>query len=428
MKKISEKVIASAFNSARETLPADLKSTVPQMEVDELGTVINFPQISNVVMGRDFQPEFSLIFLPFVQRIGKVVGRSTMLTNRFATVFNKGTMPLGDTVQIFDVNPAQARQVNALAPSQLLDVNNPDTKAVYLKLNREDQYPVTINIAKARRIFTSMAEVQNFFAGIVTSLYKGDNYDSYRIGKSVINTAVNENKIVIRPIAADTSTDVALKVLLTQLQADIDLMQIPSPNFNAMMSVADRPQAPLVTETLPQDLVIVMDSNMKASLTVNVLAVLFNISLIEMRDRIITVDGFDNAGIKYVLMDRAYIHIEEVLRELRTFHDVQKNSLNYFYDRFDIVGINPLANAVAYVTNNAAYLPNIPATAVQVSATTGKVGDIITVRTVPANSTVSKVSSAPAVADFVDGVLKVKTTGTFTVTAGSATSPTVTIS
>src|SRR5690606_14431849 len=85
--------------------------------------------------------------------------------------------------------------------SKLLTVTKPDVKALYYRVNREGQYPVTIYQTDLQRAFTSWGELENLMSSIVTSLYSGDAQDEFILMKSMFAKAIDSGHIVTASVS-----------------------------------------------------------------------------------------------------------------------------------------------------------------------------------------------------------------------------------
>ena len=77
---------------------------------------------------------------------------------------------------------------------------NPDTKVAYHQRNREDQYPVTIDMILLRGAFVSWDAHAEMISSITNSLYNGNYIDEFTLMKQTFSSAVDENTIVVQPL------------------------------------------------------------------------------------------------------------------------------------------------------------------------------------------------------------------------------------
>ena len=125
------------FNAVRAQASEDFQNAVP------LATRANIIDVGNPILTfKEFANEYLNIL---INRIAFTWVRNKIYRNPLAPL-KKGNFRLGTMVQEIYTNPAKAQAFDANDMPGILRRTNPDTKVAYHQRNREDQYPVTIDM------------------------------------------------------------------------------------------------------------------------------------------------------------------------------------------------------------------------------------------------------------------------------------------
>jgi hypothetical protein len=105
----------------------------------------------------------------------------------------KGTIPLGTDIQEIFTNMAKDQGFDGKG-DKLLTKTTPDTKALYHRINRKGQYPVTITKQQLQTAFTSYGELEKMLGSIVTSMYSGDMFAPLKLAVQGIPETTTKTK------------------------------------------------------------------------------------------------------------------------------------------------------------------------------------------------------------------------------------------
>jgi hypothetical protein len=261
-------------------------------------------------------------------------------------MFKKGNKPLGDDVQEVFINLAEGSTFDQTG-ANLLNRKLPDVKVLYHRMNRQDIYKVTINQPMLAKAFVSFNNLQSFINGIINSLYAGDEYDQFILFKNVLNEAINTNgiKLVAVDEVTDEASGKAFVKLLRTLSTNFTFM---SSDYNAYLDVQDTDDKPIKTFTPRANQVIVIRSDVDASIDVDVLAAAFNMDKAEFLARRIVIDKFDNPGVMAVLMDIATPQIYDDLYRMESFYNPEGLYWNYMLHHWQTLSYSLFTNAIAF--------------------------------------------------------------------------------
>jgi hypothetical protein len=292
--------------------------------------------------------------------INKIVMQ--IVNNRVAQnplrVLKKGGMPLGKYIEEMQANPAKASAFDGTGAT-LLTVVKPDLKTQYHALNRQDTYTVTISNQQLRTAFKDWSKLEELIAKITGTLYSGDNYDEFVLMKSMMQTAVADGKVIT--IECDAIADATTaKDFVKAVKTTSMLMTFPSGNFNKYLAnkpITDLSTDPLITWTPTTDQVLIIRADIMAQIDLEVLAVAFNLSKVELEQMTLIVDSFGGDplvnDVYALLADKAFFQIYDNLQEMAEFYNGKGLYWNYFYHHWQTYSFSLFANCVAFVKKQA---------------------------------------------------------------------------
>lgn len=201
------------------------------------------------------------------------------------------TLPLGYATESIYVNPAHGRKMNVNDFAGLLTRFEADVKVQYFNITMDLQYPVTVSYTQLKKAFMSWDSLERFIDGLSLSLYNGAYLDEFRFTKNLIGGAYLKNQIQYE-VVSGVNSEANAKAFVTKARELYLNMQMPSEKYNAWAKCGGAGR-PVVTWSLPEDIVFVIRNDILAYLDVNVLAASFNITKSELLGRILPVDNFD---------------------------------------------------------------------------------------------------------------------------------------
>lgn len=331
--------LVSALNAIRAAASPAYQERVPQATKDNLQAVGN-PILTYSATMNEF---LNLL----VNRIGLVIVHNRELRNPLA-ILKQGEMPLGMDIEEIAANPAKAETYNPVA-TDLLQQKIPDVKAAYHRLNRQDKYTVTIRNQQLRQAFTTWDKLESLIAAIVNSLYSGNYLDEFILAKQLFASAIDNNKIITDTVAPITDTETA-KQFIAKARLYFRNFGFPSSNYNSWTKSGGTDE-PFITWTPPENINMIIRSDIEAFIDVEVLATAFNMDKTTFLGNVLVVDNFDSAeNCVAVMCDKAYTQIYDNLTEMTEFYNASTLAWNYYYHVWQTYSVSPFANAVAFIT------------------------------------------------------------------------------
>lgn len=392
------------LNVIRQNASYDYQSNVPAVE-----KASDIPKVGEVICGN---PAFSNQFLnALLNRIAKVVVKSATFNNPFSSL-KKGYLEFGETVEDIFVSIAKGVEFSAeKAAAREFKRTIPDVRSVFHVMNYRVMYPITIQDIDLKRAFLSMDGVQSMIAKIVDSVYTGAEYDEYLIFKYLLIKSISHGQFYPVSIGDGTKpTDAAV-----QFRGKSNVLTLSMDGtYNS---------AHVKNNTPKSRQVIFMDAMYNASFDVNVLASAFNMEKADFMGRLHLIDSwdtFDNErfsvitaesdgiepvtpaelalmkNVKAVLVDEDWFQVYDNENKFTEQYVASGMYWNYFYHTWKTVSYSPFANAIVFVSDNAAIALPAKITAEIVSKSTSEEATVFTLEAKANGATL-----APDTAQFV---------------------------
>lgn len=339
---------ALILNTIRANASPNYQGLVPVADDYNLQQVGN-PILSYTAVANEF-------LSALVNRIALVIVQNRVYNNPLAPL-KRGEIPLGQDVEEIFTNPASATAYDINATTELLARTPPDVKAAYHRMNRQDQFPVTISNQALRQAFTSWESLESLIASIVNSLYSGDNIKEYNLMTDLLGTAVNSGFMKVNTVAPITDEESG-KSFMKSVKMVSGMMQFPSSNYNAYLSIVNQggqSDSPVTTWTPKDRQIFIVRSDVLANIDIDVLAYAFNMDKASFLGRTVEVGSFGSVGLAAntlaVIADEGWMQVYDNLTEMTEFYNAKSLSWNYFWNHWQTYSYSPFANAVAFVSS-----------------------------------------------------------------------------
>ena len=342
--------IENILNTIRANASATYQERIPEATRDNMES-IRYAMIDgdNIQVANEFMATF-------LNKVVKSYLIKKMFTNPLKSL-KKSNKPLGDTVEEIYNNFLKGSEYDPTGKN-LLARNLPDTKTVYHRMNYKMQYPVTVSREALSKAFTSYESLDAYLSNIIQSLYNSAELDEFMIMIELIKSALDNNAMKSIDITDPTASKTAGEKFIKSVKTISGLMQFPSTDHNAYLTAQTTDTTPITTFTRKNEQVLIIDTATDTSVSVDVLANTFNMSVSDFNDtRKIVIDTFPelkNGGKVYgVLVDEAFFQFFDDLYTVTTFDNGQGLYQNYYLNVWQTLAYSILVNAVAFVVPSA---------------------------------------------------------------------------
>ena len=318
--------------------------------------------IGDFIMG--YQPYQNAFINAIVNRIAMTIITSKLWSNPW-TVFKRGYMELGETVEEIFVNLAKPHSYDPVtAQNEIFKREIPDIRAAFHTMNYQKFYKATIQNDQLRQAFISWQGITDLIAKIVDAMYTGQNYDEYTVMKYMVARSILNGDVAYKavPNVFQTSDDIVYGA--RSISTDMTFLKT---NYN---------RAGVYNSTLRDDQYIIISADMEALVDVGVLARAFNMEYAEFLGHVIIVDSFashDTArlaelfgndsnytaftsdditalgNIAAIIVDRDWWMIFDNLQNFTQNYNGEGLYWQYWLHAWKTFSISPYANACAIV-------------------------------------------------------------------------------
>ena len=331
-----------------------------------LANATNIAEVgAGILINQQVQNEF---ISALVDRIGLTVIKKVSLQNPLKK-FKKGQLPLGRTIQEVFVDIAKEKAFDpAVAEEEVFKRELPDVSTLYHERNRQGFYKQTIQDESLRTAFVSWGTFDDFVSRIINSIYNGSEVDEFKYMKLVLDNYFAKGLYKFEVVQDPTSSTANATQFIKKVRAVSQKMTLPmgSREFNAMG---------VHTRTEPEDLHLIIDADLRATVDVDVLASAFNMDKATFLGNVTVIDGFASTGLVAVLVDREFFMVYDQLHKMETIRNPQGLYWSYFYHVWQVLSASRFSNAVAFVLPDST--PDVTQVILQPEIASAKAGSVV---------------------------------------------------
>ena len=282
--------------------------------------------------------------------------KSVVHTKRFQNplkMLKKGKKPLGDTVEEIYNNFVKGEKYDPTAgATELMKRTLPDTKVLYHRMNHQMKYPITVSRADLSKAFSSWDALEKYINDIIAQLYNSAELDEFVNMKQLMKIAMDSKAMkVIHGVADPLLGEAEGKEFIKAVKTVSNLMPFPGSDFNAYLTAQNTDDKPIITFTRKDEQVLIISAAADTSVSVDVLASTFNMSVADFNDtRKIVIDAFPIPTVRAALVDEAFFQIYDDLFVIKNFDNGVSLYENYWLHVWQTMAYSILVNAVLFDT------------------------------------------------------------------------------
>lgn len=336
--------LQNLLNTIRDNASAEYQSRIPE------ATRTNMEDIRYAMIDDDNIMVANEFMLTLLNKVIKSVVHTKLFTNPLKSL-KKGTKPLGDTVEEIYNNFLKGEAFDATG-ADLLKRNLPDTKTVYHRMNYKQKYKVTVSRETLSKAFASYEALESYITNLINTLYNSAELDEFLNMKNLMKSAFEKKAIKIVDVADPLASEANSKKYIKTVKTVSGLMVFPSSDHNSYLTAQDTDTEPIITFSRKNEQILILDTATDTSVSVDVLASLFNMSVAEFNDtRKIVIDTFpkvEGYEIRGALVDEAFFQIFDDLFTVASFNNGEGLYTNYILHVWQTLAYSILVNAVAF--------------------------------------------------------------------------------
>lgn len=335
------------LNTIRDNASAEYQERIPEATRDNMDS-IRFAMIDgdNIMVANEFMGTL-------LNKLVKSVIHTKLFSNPLKTL-KKGTKPLGDAIEEIYNNFLKGNVFDQTGAT-LLERNLPDTKTVYHRMNYQMQYEITVTREILSKAFASYEALESYIMNTINTLYNSAELDEFVNMKQLIKSALENNAMKKVHIDDPCKSEANGKKFIKEVKTVSKLMTFPSEDWNAYLTAQATDVIPITTFSRASEQILILDAATDISVSVDVLASTFNMSVAEFNDtRKIIIDAFPDKNIRGCLVDEQFFQVIDDLFNITSFYNGKGLYTNYYLNVWQTLAYSILVNAVAFTVEDVA--------------------------------------------------------------------------
>lgn len=337
--------VLEILNTIRDNASATYQERIPEATRTNMDSV-RYAMIDddNIMVANEFVNTL-------LNKLVKSVVHTKIFTNPLKSL-KKGKKPLGDTVEEIYSNFIKGQQYDPTG-AKLLQRTMPDVKTVYHRMNYKMQYPITVSREQLSKAFMSEESLEKFITNLINTLYNSAELDEFINMKQMIKTAVEKSALKVVKVNDPLTSKEDASEFIKAVKTISGLMVFPSADHNSYLTAQTTDTNPITTFSRKDEQVLIIDTATDTTLSVDVLASIFNMSVAEFNDtKKIVIDVFPDANIRGALVDEQFFQIYEDLFNITHFNNGQGLYDNYYLNVWMTFAFSILVNGVVFVVDD----------------------------------------------------------------------------
>ena len=333
--------VLEILNTVRDNASATYQERIPE------ATRTNLDSIRYAMIDGDNVQVANEFVNTLLNKLVKSVVHTKIFTNPLKSL-KKGKKPIGDTVEEIYNNFIKGKQYDNTGAT-LLTRNLPDVKTLYHRMNYQLQYPVTVSREQLSKAFMSEDSLEKFITNTINTLYNSAELDEFANIKEMIKSAITAKAVKVVDIADPLTSGDNAKEFIKTVKTVSGMMAFPSKEWNGYLTAQSSDTDPVTTFTRKDEQVLLIDTATDTSVSIDVLANSFNMTVAEFNDtKKIVIDCFPVAGVRAALVDEAFFQIYDDLFTITHFNNGQGLYDNYYLNVWMTIAYSILVNAVVF--------------------------------------------------------------------------------
>lgn len=340
--------VIEILNTIRDNASATYQDRIPEATRTNLEAV-RFAMLDedNVQVANEFMNTL----------LNKLV-KSVIITKRFENPLKslkKGTKPVGDTIEEIYTNFIKGAKFDANVGANMLARQLPDTKTVYHRMNYQMKYKQTVSQQELSRAFASYDALESYISNIITTMWNSADLDEFINMKQMLASALAKKAMVTVDVADPLLSAANSQEFIKSIKTVSGLMQFPSSDWNGYLQAQTTDTVPIITFSRKNEQVLILDTATDTTVSVDVLAATFNMSVADFNDtRKIVIDTFPVKGMRAALIDEQFLQMWDDLVLFKSVENPEGLYDNYILHIWQTQAYSILVNAVAFCVKDEA--------------------------------------------------------------------------
>lgn len=326
----------------------------------------------------NYRPHWNEFQESLINRIGMVIVRNMIWTNPLAP-YKRGMLEYGETIEEVNVGLIKSHTYNPdrlYLERDLFGKWPVPVQTSYHAINRQVQYPFTVNELLLKRAFINDDGLSKFIASQMAAPVNSDNWDEFLMTCELFKLMHDNGKMFTVKVAdLSTSTTVSdSQYFIRKVRELTTTFQFMSEHYNP---------AGMPVFAKPDELVLFITASANAAIDVEALAAAFNINKMAMPTlEVIPDENMDIVGAQAILTTRDFFVIADNNIETTNMWNPRDRSNNWFLHHWSVISASRFAPLALFSSTEDSTIINIidsPVTEItNIAIADPTTGDVVT--------------------------------------------------
>lgn len=335
--KITSKGNVDILNAIRNDSSQAFADAIPVADGD------NIQEVGRLIMeDQNYTNEF---VMALVNRIGRTIIKSKSWNNPLKQ-FKEGLLNNGEIVQEIFINSVEEKIYSMYdAESKVFQIAIPDIRACYYSMNSQKVYKATINETMLAQAFLSENGLYDLVDKVMSRMQLQDERYEFLTMQNCIKDASGKGQFY--PVLLDNAptNEANAKELIKKIRAMYSKVKHPETKYN---------YAGVLNFSLPEDIILVIDSDIEAIVDVDVLAKAFNMEKTDFLGHVVVIPKMPVANCYAILCDRNWWRVWDNKITTQSIYNTEGLYYNTTFHHWATYQYNPFETAIIFTTDTSA--------------------------------------------------------------------------
>ena len=325
------------LNALRNDASQEYADAIP------VATGDNVREVGRLIMSdQNYTNEF---IMSLINRIGRTIISSKSWNNPLKQ-YKQGLLEMGEVVQEIFVNGVEERVYSMYdAENNVFKVAIPDIRASYYAINSQKVYKATINESMLAQAFLSRNGLADLVSKIMSRMELQDEDYEFKVMQNCIKEAGTKGQLYPVVLSTAPTDEASAKELVRKAREFYSRIKYPSTEYN---------YTGVKTLSNPEDIMLIISSDIEAILDVEVLAKAFNMEKAEFLGHLTVIPKMPLENCYAILCDKNWWKVWDNKITTQSIYNTEGLYYNITFHHWATYHYSPFENAIVFTTNASA--------------------------------------------------------------------------
>lgn len=325
------------LNALRNDASQEYADAIP------VATGDNVREVGRLIMSdQNYTNEF---IMSLINRIGRTIISSKSWNNPLKQ-YKQGLLEMGEVVQEIFVNGVEERVYSMYdAENNVFKIAIPDIRASYYAINSQKVYKATINESMLAQAFLSRNGLADLVSKIMSRMELQDEDYEFKVMQNCIKEAGTRGQLYPVVLSTAPTDEASTKELVRKTREFYSRIKYPSTEYN---------YTGVKTLSNPEDIMLIISSDIEAILDVEVLAKAFNMEKAEFLGHLTVIPKMPLENCYAILCDKNWWKVWDNKITTQSIYNTEGLYYNITFHHWATYHYSPFENAIVFTTNASA--------------------------------------------------------------------------